>query len=369
MKKLLLLAITGTIGISAFAQHTAITSESNARIVNDQHYLPISAPNTAAKTTGLGDTLGLTHFGSGDTTTIYSFVHDTGFVLGTNVFGDKGFAERYDFASTDSTLKVIGVVALFGGTITPASTKTVTLNVWSQAAKTVSYRPTIFDNGLPGSVLTSRIVPITQLGIGLADTAADTTKAFVFASPTAFLTDSFFVGYTINYTWAALAGDTIGLYSNQDNERNDPVFFPYSTSDTTINNVNVTQSADGAWHDNAVDGYGLLNNLSIFPIVIVGPGTVGVPAVTRKDFTFYGNYPNPATNNTNVKFALAATADVTLSVMDMSGRMISTISEKNLTAGAHEISVNTSALPAGEYIYAIQTNNGGGIASKMVVTR
>jgi hypothetical protein len=55
--------------------------------------------------------------------------------------------------------------------------------------------------------------------------------------------------------------------------------------------------------------------------------------------------------------------------MDMTGHSINTISESGLSAGEHIVPVNTSALPAGNYLYIIHTSGGDGIASKMTVIK
>jgi hypothetical protein len=368
MKKLLLLAVTASISTSLFAQSAKFEKSTKTTTVDDLSY-PMIINGTAAKGTAVGDTFALTHFGSGDTTSIYNYVNDSGYVLGTNAFGQKGYAERYDVNQYDSTMKVIGVFVRFSGRFLPTTTKTISLNVWSQGPKTVAFRPTLFNNGLPATSLASGTVSIAQLGIGVpAETAPDTLKSFLFPTPTAFLTDSFFVGYTINYDWNTLAGDTIGLYSNQDGERSEPGVFVVSTSDTTINNVNAILGSDDVWADLAVRT-SFFANLSVFPIVIIGNPTVSVNGIKRNEFTFFGNYPNPANNNTNVKIALARTADVTIDVMDMSGKQVNQITNKSLTAGEHVIEVNTANLAAGEYIYIVRTSNGDGIASKFVVVR
>ncbi len=373
MKKALLFAIAASISIGTFAQKARIVAAKDAKIIDDQQYAPATAVSgTAAKTTAVGDTVFVSHIDATpgvDTVTLYSFVNDSGRVFGTNAFGDKGYAERYDVNPATTSYKVIGVRALFGGSITPASTKTITFNVWAQGPKSVSFRPTVFNNGLPSTSLASGVKSITDLGIGIGATDADTTRNHLFATPTAYLSDSFFVGYTMNYTWTSLSGDTIGLYSNRDNERGEPGYFAISTSDTDINNVNVTMNSAGAWKDNGQELYGIFNNLNIFPIVIIGPGTGAAGSITRRDFTFYGNFPNPASNSTNVKIALANSADVTIDISDMSGRSISQITKNNLTAGEHMIELNTSSLPSGEYIYTIHTSAGDGIASVLTVIR
>ncbi len=366
MKQLLLLALTVLIGTGAYAQRTSTIH--GRKDLNAASALPNAhLPGTAAKTTALGDSLILFHINSTDTITIYSVTNDSGFVAGMDAYGDKGFAERYDVPGTDSTLQVIGIVTRFGGHINPASTKTVMLAVWSQGPRTVSFRPTIFNNGLPNTLLTNKTVPITQLGISLVDTAVDTAKLNYFATPTTYLSDSFFVGYTVNYTWGSLGGDTIGLYSNQDGDRSAPTYF-VSGTDTTINNVNVTQYDDNTWHDNAVENFAIAYNLYVFPVVVVGTGTA-VRGITRNELTFFGALPNPAANEVKVKVSLASATDISIELMDMAGRPVSTVSSSNLSAGEHFIPVNISELPAGEYLYLVRTRDGNGVASKLVVAR
>ncbi len=370
MKKTLLLTIAALITLSSYAQYN-IQRNTNKSAIEFGAYKNLNEQSNqmyAAKSTAVGDTFSISHFSSGDTSTVYSFLNDSGFVVGMNAFEDQGFAERYDVDPVDSTIKVLGVVALFSGSFMPSTTQTVSFHVWSEGAKSGAFRPTIFNSGLPSTSLTSGSRSITQLGIGLGSDP-DTAKAHVFATPTGYLTDNFFVGYTISYTWAGTAGDTIGLYTNKDNDRDEVGYTVVSASDTTLNNLNVTQGSDNVWRDNGSGLYGLFNNLYIFPIVKIGAGTGSVHGITRKDFTFYGNYPNPANNSTNVKIALAHTSDVTIEIMDLTGKHVSTINKENLTAGEHSIPVNTSDFASGEYIYSVRTSSGAGIASKFVVIK
>ena len=364
MKKLLLIAASVAFGTLSFAQKGANLKVRTLSPINATG-LSLSS-DLAAKGTAVGDTFAISHFGSGDTATIYSYAGDTGYVFGMSFVEDKAFAERYDVNPADSTMKVIGVAALFTGSYAPATTRTITFNCWSQGPRSVSFRPTIHNNGFPATVLASRSRSITQLGIGLAG-ANDTTKTHLFTAPTAFLADSFFVGYSVAYTWATAAGDTISVVTNQDGERSEPFAF-LAPGDTTINNVSVTQGSDNVWSDNAVS-LGVLNNLLVFPIVVIGPGTGMTHGITRKDFTYYGTFPNPAGNSTNVKIALATTADVTVDIMDMTGRQISTLTVKNLTAGEHAIAVNTSDLAMGQYVCLVHTSTGNGVASQLTIAK
>lgn len=327
----------------------------------------------SAKPTATGDTVYITHVNTSagmDTIVRYFFANDTGEVFGTNAFEVKAYAERYDVLASTATYKVIGVRAKFGGRVNASSTRTIDFHVWSQGSKSGAGRPTLFYNGLPQTTLATETVPVTQLGIAMSSSEGDTTKNHFFASPTSFLVDSFFIGYTIDYSWASLSGDTIGLYSNQDGERTEPAYFVVSSADTTINVVNASMTHSGEWFDNGTSGYGPYANLCVYPIVIIGPGTTtGLPGISQGNFTFRGSAPNPASTSTQVQFALGKKADVTIEVTDMAGREVSKVQQSNLSAGEHSMELNTSLLVPGTYIYTVYTSEGDGIASQLVITK
>ncbi len=367
MKKMLLVAAAAVFSTLSYAQNTNFFATQKAQPVNAVNYGKAYAEGFAAKTTAVGDTVSLTHIETpADTNSFYSYVNDTGAFFGINAFEYKGFAERYDFDPSAVTYKVIGVAYLFGGTVQPASTKTVTFHVWSQGPKTATSSPTISHNGFPATSLAAGSMNITDLGIGMAG-APDTMGAVLFPTATGYLTDSFFIGYNITYTWAAAAGDTIGLYSNLDGERTEWVV-DLTPGDTVINNVSVSQNAAGNWVDNAISR-NIFNNQAIFPVVIIGPGTASTSGLTHKGFTFYGTFPNPASNSTNVKIGLDRGADVTVSIMDMTGRQIRTISANGLAAGDNTIAINTADLAAGQYIALVRTSTGNGIATQITVIK
>ena len=323
----------------------------------------------AARTTAVGDTIILSNVSGLDSPTIYyaGNASDSGFLSGTDAFGDMGYAERYDFNGADSSLKVIGIMTLFGGWVNPATTKTVTFYTWTVGLQESAGFPNVFDSGFPDIALDSVTEPITHLGIGRGDTMPDSFRTFFYTSPTAYLTQSFFVGYTINYSFAALNGDTIGVYNSPDGSRTSPLF-TVSGADTIINNQSVTMFDDGYWYDNASDNFFLANNFYLFPIVVV-KNDLSVKGMTTGNLTFFGNYPNPATSSTNISFALSTASDVTIMVTDMQGKLIKTVNCPALAAGPHTIPLQTSDLSAGDYLYAIRTANGRGMASKLTVVR
>jgi hypothetical protein len=368
MKKIYALIFVILISISSFAQRTG---HKYARQVNSVSESTFSN-NTYARTTHAGDTLKLSNIPAADTPfVIYAAGVDSGYLTGTDYWGDRAFAERYDFNGADSILTVIGVFAQFSGKVNAGSTKTVSFNVWN--VNSPQYITAgLFYSGFPNTSLTTHSVPVTQLGIG---STKDTLKKFMFDSTATFSSGSLFVGYSINYNFNALAGDMIGLASSADGDRTSPkIKFDTmitdidTTIDTLINVQNATQWSDGNWHDNYSDNDSISNDLAIFPIVVIWHGT-SIKGVTRKGLTFYGNYPNPAVNSTTIKFSLADRSDVMLQITDMNGRIVNTLSERDLSAGEHVLQLNTSELPDGDYLYLIRTSTGDGIASKLTVIK
>jgi len=71
-------------------------------------------------------------------------------------------------------------------------------------------------------------------------------------------------------------------------------------------------------------------------------------------------FPNPANINDNAQlnFELSSEMQVTMSINDITGKLIYSESKGSLTQGRHFAMINTSALAKGFYTIALQTKNG-----------
>lgn len=69
------------------------------------------------------------------------------------------------------------------------------------------------------------------------------------------------------------------------------------------------------------------------------------------------NYPNPFSGMTTIQFQTSANDWVSLDVFDQTGKKISTLINKKLTSGTHQIDFNGSSLPAGIYFYQLRVGN------------
>lgn len=67
-------------------------------------------------------------------------------------------------------------------------------------------------------------------------------------------------------------------------------------------------------------------------------------------------YPNPASDFTNIDVTLNGKGDVKASVLDMSGRVVKTVSMKDLPQGDHKVRVDLSGINNGTYVLSLSAN-------------
>lgn len=79
-------------------------------------------------------------------------------------------------------------------------------------------------------------------------------------------------------------------------------------------------------------------------------------------------FPNPAVNEAAVSFELTNSADVTLTVTDLAGKVVYTNVLGNTAAGQHSVGINTAALAGGVYAVNFSANNAV-VTKKLVVKK
>jgi hypothetical protein len=133
-----------------------------------------------------------------------------------------------------------------------------------------------------------------------------------------------------------------------------------------INVQNATQWSDNVWYDNYSQNDSLLNDLAIYPIVTIG-GQTGTASITRNGLTMYNAFPNPAKNETNIRFSLSSAAKATIQILDMSGKTVKASVSQDYAQGEHVVPVSLNGLANGNYMYLITTSQGAGMAGKIVL--
>jgi hypothetical protein len=80
------------------------------------------------------------------------------------------------------------------------------------------------------------------------------------------------------------------------------------------------------------------------------------------------NVPNPARTTTKIWFVIPAVCDVTISIYDVTGRKVKTVTARTVPAGENELEVDVATLAPGVYTYRLEAG-GAAAARRMVIVR
>ena len=75
------------------------------------------------------------------------------------------------------------------------------------------------------------------------------------------------------------------------------------------------------------------------------------------NYSLYENYPNPFNPTTTIEYYVPADTKVTLKILDILGREVTTLVDEEVTAGKHKVIFDASSLSSGIYIYQLRTND------------
>jgi len=99
---------------------------------------------------------------------------------------------------------------------------------------------------------------------------------------------------------------------------------------------------------------------------------VALCAITTQNepvkFTLEQNIPNPFNPSTLIKYSLPADTKVTLTVYDVTGRVVRTLVDAYQNAGERVVEFNAENLPSGVYYYLLHTTQGVK-SNKMILLR
>lgn len=76
-----------------------------------------------------------------------------------------------------------------------------------------------------------------------------------------------------------------------------------------------------------------------------------------KEFKLHQNYPNPFNPKTNIEFRIPKYGFITINIYDISGKLIETIVNKNLSKGNYKLSWNGINKSSGIYFYSLFFDN------------
>ncbi len=75
------------------------------------------------------------------------------------------------------------------------------------------------------------------------------------------------------------------------------------------------------------------------------------------DFVLKQNYPNPFNPSTTIEFTLKSASEVNLSIYDVLGKKLTTLTDGILQAGTHEVNFEGQDISSGIYFYSLTVGN------------
>jgi hypothetical protein len=75
---------------------------------------------------------------------------------------------------------------------------------------------------------------------------------------------------------------------------------------------------------------------------------------TREPFLLSQNFPNPFNPSTTIRFSLPRRAQVALRLFDVLGREVTTLLDREMEAGEHNVSIEAEGLPTGAYVCRLE---------------
>ena len=88
-----------------------------------------------------------------------------------------------------------------------------------------------------------------------------------------------------------------------------------------------------------------------------------------KKYTLSQNYPNPFNPSTKINFTLANPGKVILEVYNILGEKVTTLIDREMSEGSHEINFNAANLASGIYVYRLNVDNKFSGTKKMMLLR
>ncbi|MCB0839466.1 MAG: T9SS type A sorting domain-containing protein, partial [Bacteroidetes bacterium] len=123
---------------------------------------------------------------------------------------------------------------------------------------------------------------------------------------------------------------------------------PQEAADYTIPNIFAQTTAPLQYND---DWLPVLDSLPYEPYVEF-PAQTSIEEL-KEEFQLNA-FPNPGTDLVIFQFMLTESEQVSLTLLDMGGKLIKEIPQQHMNAGAQKIAVTVSELPEGQYFYRLQ---------------
>jgi hypothetical protein len=274
----------------------------------------------------------------GNSKILYKNPYGSGYIAGTNGYGDIGKYQRFDVAEE---IHVVGAkfwMALKGVVGAPDS---ITI-VFKRAGYGNEYYDSL--SGGPGETIATIRTTLAAFDTGKGS-AFMLDKAFnVPGSP--FMPESVFVGIE----WSTSANDSFALFVDSAKQGD-----KLNRAWEKLTGVNYTyqrfdEPSDFSWTLDA----------DLWIALLYKQGLLSVrndPSVVPQQYSLQQNYPNPFNPGTNIEFTLPERSRVRLTVFNTLGQEVMTLIDGSLEGGSYTQQFTARSLSSGVYFYRLQAQS------------
>ncbi|MGQ9559868.1 MAG: T9SS type A sorting domain-containing protein [Candidatus Oleimicrobiaceae bacterium] len=259
----------------------------------------------------------------GNTPTLAPNPYGSGFIAGTNSYGDIGKYQRFDFKMGD---ELFGFRFYFAHKEVVDTPDTLTLVVKTVAA-----------NGAPDSLLAS-----LQTTTDLLDTTG-TGNLFFLSSPLT-LKGPVFIGFE----WPASANDAFAVFMDKDGEGNGANRAWERFGNGSYNDFGTVLNPTFSWNLD-VDLW-----IAAYYRKALGVGVSENALTLPTRFELTQNYPNPFNPTTTFRLSLPKKSEVKVTVYNMLGQRVEELFHGYLPAGVHSFHFDGRNCASGVYFYRVE---------------
>jgi hypothetical protein len=279
------------------------------------------------------DTLAPMSFINGAELTYYITVQqgttDTGYVCGTNWYGDVAKAQQFLYEMPYNLVGCLVWVAAKKGT-----TGNVQFKVYQSNGNGTANSGAV--NYAPGTVLSTVSKPFSQINGGLS--FAEGSNYFQLTTPLA-ITGDYYVGLDFSQM-GAFPANKLGIVSCVDG------------------GAQGTDLSWELWDNNAwysmLGSWPLDFDMMFFPIVTTQGADVQEYFINN---VIMNVYPNPVSDVATIEYELKNSANnVHVTIHDLTGKGVINLDLGAQNAGNHSVKIDVSQLAAGTYIYSLQAD-------------
>lgn len=273
----------------------------------------------------------------GNSKILYKNPYGSGYIAGTNGYGDIGKYQRFDVQEEVTVVGAKFWMALKGVVGTPDSITIV--------FKKTGYGAAYYDSiaGGPGATIASIKTTIAAFDTTGKGTEFYLAKKFnVPGSP--FVPESLFVGME----WSTAADDSFALFVDSTKQGENYFRAWERLTGVAYSYQRFNEPSDFSWLLDADLWIGLLYKRGLLAVKNEASNTPQRFALTQ-------NYPNPFNPSTMLGFELPERSRVTLKVYTMLGQEVATLIDQTLDAGSYQQTFSARSLTSGVYFYRLHT--------------